>query len=330
MADTLTGGRAVRARPVVTSFRGDFAQLARMMQDSWAANREVSLRYTESLLRSSFAYPGASFEAAPVFYSGDQIIAFAAGLPRSAILDGRPLRLQLNTMLTVSLEFRKAGYGVVLWRSLMERARAAGLDGAIDFCVEGDDMNKMLLSASRLFALDTQEVYCVGFLNRFVRPTEDETPADGGADVIDAFLELAAAIPGSTPLARTWTRAEAEWQCRDRDGAIAVLLADDRARGVLTGYVAEVGMDGARAAIVEDVLWGNLAPESRRELVQRFIRAAACHGCNSAACPTLGYAPLDPFVESGFRRGKRTMHAYLTLWNGSRPAPLPSMYFDVF
>lgn len=336
MAETLARGDASRTHPVVTSFRGDFAQLARMMQQSWAANKQIALRYTEPLLRSSFAYTGASFEAAPAIYAGDDIIAFAAGLPRRARLNGRDLRLQLNTLLTVSLDFRNAGYGIVLWRSLMDRARRAGLDGAIDYCVEGDDMDRMILSASRLFALDTRQVYSVGFLSRFVRPGGPD--ACGLVDVdsvtdtelVDIFLELTAAIPDATPLARTWTRPEAEWQCRGRDGAMAVLLARAGARGMLTGYVAEVGLDGTRAAIVEDVLWGNLEPDSRRELVRRFLRAAAARRCATVACPILGYAALEPFVAARFRRGKRTLHAYLTLWNGLEPASLPSMYVDVF
>jgi hypothetical protein len=330
MAEALTRGGTVRGRPAVGSFRGDFAQLARMMQQSWAANKEIALRYTEPLLRSSFAYPGASFEAAPAIYAGDEIIAFAAGLPRTAMMDGRHLRLQLNTFLTVALELRKAGYGVMLWRSLMDRARAAGFDGTIDYCVDGDDMNRMVLSASRLFSFNTRKLQRVDFLSRFIRPDQSEAPSIADDDLVDTFLELTAAIPASTPLARTWTRPEAEWQCRDRDGAIAVLLTSGSTRGMLTGYVVEVGTQGARVAIVEDVLWGMLAPESRRELVRRFIRAAASFRCESAACPVLGYAPLEPFIEAGFRRGKRTLQAYLTLWNGMEPPPLPSMYFEVF
>ena len=108
------------------------------------------------------------------------------------------------------------------------------------------------------------------------------------------------------------------------------MLASHGQRGMLTGYVAEIGTHGARAAIVDDVLWGNLAADSRQELVRRFVRAAAAHECESAACPILGYAALDPFVAAGFRPGKRALHAYLTLWNELQPAPLPSMYFDVF
>lgn len=330
MAEIQTQREAAGARPALTSFRGDFEQLARMMQASWAANREVSPRYTEPLLRSSLAYPGASFEVAPAIYAGDELIAFAAGLPRRATWKGHGIRLQLNTFLTVAVDVRKAGHGLVLWRHLMDRARASGVDGAVDYCVEGDDMNRMLLSASRLFGLNTQPIYRVSFLSRFVRPDGDHAPPAADAHLVDTFLELAASVQESTPLARAWTRVEAEWQCRDRHGAIAVLVDRQGERGLLTGYSADFGTDGARAAIVDDVLWGTLGPESRRELVQRFLRAAAAHGCQSAACPVLGYTSLEPFTAAGFRPGKRTLQAYLTLWNGLDPTPLPSMYLDVF
>ena len=141
------------------------------------------------------------------------------------------------------------------------------------------------------------------------------------------------AISESAPLSRVWTRAEAEWQCRGRSGALAVTLLEGDRRGMLTGYVTEVETPAAqlaRAAILEDLLWGNLDSAQRATLLRQFLQAASACGCQSVSCPVLGYASTEPLTAAGFRPSRRVLQTYLTLWNGQEPDCLPSLYIDVF
>ena len=46
-------------------FRGDFGELAMLMQRSWAENRNEPLLYSAEFLHSAFDYPGSTFELAP-------------------------------------------------------------------------------------------------------------------------------------------------------------------------------------------------------------------------------------------------------------------------
>ena len=112
----------------IEDFRGDFAAVAALMQQSWAENREQSLLYTADFLASCFDYPGANFSLAPTLYDGGKPVAFAAGFPRHVRFKGRELRLLLITFLTVAKEYKKTGYGIVLWNELVRRAQAAGFD----------------------------------------------------------------------------------------------------------------------------------------------------------------------------------------------------------
>lgn len=319
-------------RPLITPFRGEWSKLAQMMQESWASNKEQSLRYTQDFLTSAFEYPGSTLELAPAIYTAGELSGFVAGFPRDVRCQGRPLRLLLNSFLTASLQARKSGYGLMLWRTLVDRAREAGYDGTINFCVEGDEMNAMMPYLGRLFRLNTKNIYRIEYLSRFLRPTRPE-PQPASAGVIDTFLDLANAIADSVPFARVWTRPEAEWQCRDRSGAIAVALAEGDRRGVLTGYVAEVetrAAQPARTALMEDLLWGNLGESQRALLLREFMQTAAARGCQTVSCPVLSYASTEPLTAAGFRRAKRVLHTYLTLWNGQEPEALSSLYIDVF
>lgn len=314
----------------ITAFRGDFPGLASMLRRSWSANKEQPLLYTESFLRSAFEYPGSSFDLAPSLYGGNDLVGFVAGFPRSVRLEGRDTRLVLNTLLTASVEMRRTGIGIIVWRELLERARATGYEGTINYCVEGDDMNRMMPSVVRLFGLNTQRVGTIEYLVRFLRPSTEGPGPDLSEEGIALFLELAREIADTVSLARTWTEEEAAWQCRTREGAIAVRLEAKGRRGMLTGYVMEVAsVPPARVALMEDLLWGGLQPAASSELLQRFLRAAASRGAQTVSCPVLGYASTDPLVAAGFRRSPRVLHAYLTLWNGQQPKPTPSLYIDV-
>lgn len=311
-------------------FRGDFGALAAMIQRSWAENANQALLYSEDFFRSAFNYPGSSFDLAPVVYGDAGLLGFVAGFPRSVSWDSRPARLVLNSFLTASVAAKGAGLGLTLWADLIERCRDAGYDGTINFCVEGDEMNRMIPGLSRILRLNTQRIFSVEFLSKVLRPAPPETRSQITEPDIDLFMELASALPNKLPLLRLWTREEAEWQCRGRAGAITVSSRVGGRRGILTGYLSQVASTPPTTVVLlEDLLWGDLEPTERTELLEGFLRAAATQGARVASCPMLGYSPVDTLAASRFRRSKRVLHTYLTLWNGLQPAPVPALYIDV-
>jgi hypothetical protein len=206
-----------------------------------------------------------------------------------------------------------------------------GYDGTINFCVEGDDMQRMMPWVGKFFRLNTREIYRVEYLSRFLRPVAEKETATATDTEIELFLDLAnTSLPG-LPLARIWTLEEAAWQCRERSGAIAVSLENEGHRGLLTGYVITVmGNPPAPVALIDDVLWGSLESSDQAVLLQRFLAAAASKGAQSVSCPLLGYSSMVPLTAAAFRPSKRVLHAWLTLWNGLEPEPLSSLYIDVF
>lgn len=317
-----------RPKPAVTNFRGEFTQLAAVMQQSWSENKEQSLLYTEEFLRSSFAYPGSDFELAPSIYSGDDLVAFIAGFPRGALINGEAVRILLNTFLTVSVTSKGAGYGPVIWGELMDRAKRAGFQGTLGYCVEGDDMNRMIVAISRLLKFKTERIATIPFLSRFLRPVARQAQCQISDENITVFLELTASLRRSG-LCRTWTREEALWHCQTREGALAVCAAEGR-RGMLTGHLMPVATNPPIQAIIfDDLLWGDLEFSERKTMLQQFLRAAAARGAQTASCPVMGYASTEPLVAEGFRPSRHLVHAYLTLWNGQEPKSVASLYADV-
>jgi hypothetical protein len=315
----------------ISLFRGEFGALAAMMQRSWADNPNLPLLYSEEFLRSAFDYPGSSFKLAPAVYGNSGLLGFVAGFPRSVRWDAHPARLILNTYLTASTTVKGAGLALKLYSNLIECCRAEGYDGTIGFCVEGDDMNRLMPGLSRLLKLNTQRIFSVEFLTRLLRPTPRGPRPDISESEIDLFMELASTLPSGLLLARLWTRAEAEWQCRHRAGAITVSSRVRGRRGILTGYIAQAASTPpVTIVLLEDLLWGDLEATERKELLEGFLRAAATQGAQTASCPMLGYSSLDPLLATGFRPSKRVLHSYLTFWNGLEPRPVPALYMDVF
>ena len=317
------------SRGLVT-FRGDFGPLAAMMQQSWADNREDALLYTEEFLRSAFDYPGSSFELAPAVYGDGGLLGFVAGFPRSILWDKQLIRVTLTSLLTASIDVKGAGLGLRLWADLIERSRRAGHDGAISYCVEGDGMNRMITGLSELLRLNTQRLFSAHSLVRFLQPVPSAPPPEVSEQDIDLFLELAAAVAQNPPLARVWTRAEAEWQCRQRAGAITVTSQVSRRRGLLTGYIVQVASaPPTPVVLLEDLLWGDLEPAERAALLDEFLSAAAARGAVMASSPVLDYASTDTLTGARFRRSRRVVHMYLSLWNGLEARPVSSVYIDV-
>ncbi len=302
-----------------------------MMQASWGANKENPLLYTSEFLANAFEYPGSTLDLAPAFYGEEHVKAFVAGFPRSVLVEGQRTHLLVNSFLTASVELRGTGIGLAVWRELINRAKARGFDGTINFCVEGDDMNRMMPAIAKLFGLNTQRVYSIEYLvRRFLRPAG--APAEEATEnEITLFLELAASLPDDLPLRRTWTREEAVWQCRRRSGAVVASLTQNGRAGMITGYLMGVaGTSPSRTVLMDDLLWGTLEAEGQSELLRRFLQAAASRGAQTASCPVLGYAATEALTAGGFKPSRRVLHAYLTLWNDQQPAPLQALYIDVF
>jgi hypothetical protein len=83
--------------------------------------------------------------------------------------------------------------------------------------------------------------------------------------------------------------------------------------------------------LVEDVLWEELEPDERLQLLYRFLGEAVSQGAQMASVPNLGYADLQPFKRTRFFPTRRVLHCYLTLFDSNLPlATLPSLYLDVF
>jgi hypothetical protein len=320
--------------PAPSAFRGDFAELAAMIQRSWAKNSNQPLLYNDVFIQSLFECPGITFSLSPAVYGEAGLIGFLAGFPRIVRWQGQPTRLILNTLLTADTTVKGPGVSIKLWTDLVERCRNAGYDGTITFCVEGDGMDRMMPLVSRLLKLNTERIFTADFVVKLLRPASSESsldiPGPASASDIDIFMELASTIAGDFALARLWTRAEVEWQCRDRAGALTVRHESGGRRGILTGYLMQAtSAPPTIVLLLGDLLWGDLDPAERVELLEKFLRAASSRGARFASCPALGYAPLDPLTAAGFRRSKRVVHTYLSFWNGFQPEPVNALYLDI-
>jgi hypothetical protein len=310
---------------IVEDFRGDFGAVAEMMERSWAESATAPLLYTPEFLESCFEYPGADRALAPAIYEDDRPVAFVAGFPRRIRCAGRDADVVLITFLTAAAEHRNSGYGIVIWSELVRRARAAGFDGMLNYCVEGEAMNRMIVAACRRQRVPVERVFSAPYLTRMLFRGGDEANGDGPPPVGE-LLAAAAPIADEVPLARLWGDDEARWQCT-REGAVTCSEGD----AVLTGYVMQVAnRRRTKTLLVEDVLWGGLDDAGREALAGRFAAKAAAAGAQIAVVPQLGYADLAPFAATGFRPSQRIVHMYLTLWNDAPvPEDVGACYLDV-
>ncbi len=247
-------------------------------------------------------------------------------------LEGRELRLVCSSFLSVAPQYKKAGYGIVLWTELVRRARDAAFDGMIEFCVEGEAMNDIVVGACLKAKIPVERINSVHYLSRLIFPRSAGPVCQANSDdIVDAFLELSSSIAGRVPLARIWTWAEAEWQCRSRNGAIAVRHFCNSRQGILTGYIVDVSnRNRDKCLMIEDLLWHDLNVIERKTLLQRLMSAARAVGAKMVAAPVMGYADIEPLEAGQFRASSRKLNAYLSIWNGSPPVRVSSMYVDVF
>jgi GNAT superfamily N-acetyltransferase len=314
-------------------FSGDYGPVAELIAKSWSENKQQSLLYGQSFLESCFQYPGADYSLAPTIYDAGSPIAFVAGFPRRVRFKGQELSILLITLLTVDSAYKKKGYGVMLWSELVSRARKAGFDGMVNYCVVGGSMDTMIMGCCQRLKLPTACVFSVEYLSGLITGTrgEDSTVRDHPATIVDSFLDSASCVGGQESLTRIWTRPEAAWQCLFREGSIATRYANAGRQGVLSGYVAPImNSKQTQCLFVEDVLWSELNDSERYILLQQFLREARAKGAEMATVPRCGYADLKTFGHAGFFRTRRTVRAYLTVWNGPTPNEmLPGFYLDV-
>jgi Acetyltransferase (GNAT) family len=316
----------------IEDFRGDFDEVAALVQRSWMENSNQSLMYTPDFVASYFEYPGSSFALAPTLYGGNKPLAFIAGFPRRLKVKGRELNVILSSFLSVSGEYKKKGYGVLLWSELVKRAQAAGFDGMVNYCVDGEPMNRMILGCCRAMKLPTERIFSVGYQMRILQSKPvSQLELKMESDDVEALLRTAALVEKDTPLARIWSEKEAEWQCRRYGGVVARHVSGDR-QGVLTGHVVAIAnSQQTKCLIIEDVLWGTLEQPERLALVRQMLDQAIAAGAQMAIVPSLGYADMEPFSAARFRRSPRVLQAYLTVFKGDPPPEAVSaMYLDVF
>ena len=312
IADTI--GRAARA---VEEFHGDYDELAAVMRASWVDGAGAPYLYTAELLADWMRYPGAEQAPAPAIYADGGLVAFAAGLPRQVEIAGATRQILVSTFLTVAPAQKAAGYGIVVWSELMRRAAAAGYDGVINYCADGEAMHRMIETGCRLLELPLVRVKSFSYLVGRVTVARGGSAAVAQRPSADQLTRAAAADRGcgdaTQRLWRVWTDAEAGWQL-SRIGSVAVGNGD----AVLTGSVATVADDArSRYLVVDDVLWAISSGMRRGDgcSLGMLARAAADDGAGYAVLPVTGYADVRPFLAAGMVPSPHTMHAYLTLWS---------------
>ena len=299
-----------------------------LISQSWSENPDETLEYTPDILDSWIAYTHERPPIARGLYAGDQLVAFAAGFPRTFHLAGELKTLLLITWFTVHSEWKGRGLGRRVFADCVRQAKLDGYDGTLHYCVHGNHSNHVTVAGVRDAGFQAIRVRDIPFLMRIVRtPRGMEEPSMATPE---DFLRAAEATCFDVPMVRTWTALEAEWECRTRPRAVAVSCKEDGGIGVLAGYVMNVA-DAARTpcAFIDDVLWGNLGGEAQDRLVASFLNAASRHA-RITVLPLLGYADLTPFERAGFRQSHRLLYAYLTLWEPWTNGTLPGMYVDVF
>ena len=322
---TTSGGR------VLGDFRGDFDQLASLMRRSWSENLSSSFLYTADYLASCFHQPGASFALAPTIYQGSDPIAFIAGFPRNIRYQERTWRILINTFLTVTPEQKKLGYGVLVWSELVRRARNLGFDGMMNYCVDGEAMNGMIVGCCKRMHLPVERVLTIHYLTNILsqKGTDHQPVVEAVAN--DRLLETCNQVSNSADLGRSWSTEEISWLC-SREGAVVATHHQAERWGALVGQIMSLTDDNhTKVLMVEDILWGTLEPEERVPLLKKFMALAAGQGARIVTAPLLGYANMEPFKAVRFRASTRKLQAYFTLWKNSPSLEkIESLYLDVF
>jgi hypothetical protein len=307
-----------------------FCEAAELIATSWRENKEQALDYNAAFLQSCYEYPGVDTSLSPAIFVDSRMVAMASAFPRSVLFDRKLLRLAMLTFCTVAPEMKGKGLGLAVWRECLQRVRAAGYDGAIHYCVEGNKSNFVTVAAAETLGFEACRVFTVQQLMRFI-PESTPTTKQCISDVSfrRAFATHAARLAGKEQFARTWSEREIDWECHRRYGAVCASCNGNPDDGLLTGYVIGTAADaGVRCLFFENIFWGNLDDLGRELLVTSLLSQVAGQA-QIAAVPLFGYADMSVFARLGFRKTVRKTNLYLTVWNGVCPRTLSSAYMDL-
>lgn len=183
---------------------GRWDEAAATIERNWKQNKaEGILEYPAEFIASCFDYPQVDPELSRAVYAESKMEGFIMTLPRFVRLDGRDLRLLLPTIFNVSPEAK--GVGAALWAEILKRGRAAGWDGIIHFCVDGNKANTVTTAiASRLGYLPS-EIFTVQFLMRPLAPNSAQISEESVEKLAGAFSWHAGKLLERVRFARTWT-----------------------------------------------------------------------------------------------------------------------------
>jgi hypothetical protein len=336
---------------MLESFKGDFDELARVMNQSWAQNRQGALLYSESFLRSALQQPGSSLDLCPAVYEDGTLVAFGANFRRRVQMDGREWNLVLDSFVTVAQGHKGKGLGAAIWRSLVESGKRDGADGLITMCVEGDLMNSLLPKIAERSGVHTVKALTIPYMGRPVRKDRaGRLPSDMmqrrrlGSPVAndragkpqkadpDLLMRGARVINEGVEFGRLWTRREAEWQCLEREGAFGCSMVTGTEGGTISAYTQfTAGESPMLCGLVDDLAWGLLGADDRERLAWMLWESAETAGVDLLLTPVLNYADMTALEGLGFRKTARTLNMYLTSWNPDfKVHELSSAYIDVF
>jgi hypothetical protein len=200
----------------------------------------------------------------------------------------------------------------------------------VNYCVDGEPMNDMILGCCGMLKLPTELIFSVPYLMRLLQPKLSVSAADEQERAAEIFKRVATQKVNDVPLLRVWTDREIQWQLQRHDGVVACHRSAHK-EGLMTGYLMQAANPRkTKCLLIEDVLWGTLENEERLTLVEKMLSRGAQAGAQIALLPCLGYADSAPFRAARFRSSPRTLHCYLTVFKGDPPPkPVSSMYLDV-
>jgi GNAT superfamily N-acetyltransferase len=316
-----------RASEAIEDFRGDYDQLAAVMLASWGQGPDPPYLCTAEFMADCFRYPGSSFSLAPTLYHESELVAFAAGFPRRVLLAGVERRILISAFLTVAPEHKASGYGIVVWSELLRRAKDAGFDGVVSYCVEGGDMNRMVPMSCRLLELPVIRAASFSHLTSSLWELAAARGDRRGCADVPRLTKAAARMAQRAELARLWTEEEAAWQL-SRRGAVSASSGSDADPGVLTGYVIPLAdAVETKCLVIDDVLWGDLAEDGRTALVADLVTSAVSAGARIAIVARVGYADTQAFLSAGFVPSQHTVNSYLTTLAGAGIDRPPERYY---
>jgi hypothetical protein len=297
---------------------------SQLIRAAFGSNPGVALDYNSDFVRSAFEYPGVDVALSPAFYEGDVLVSLMASLPRHVTIGGRHLQIALLTWNSVDPAFRRQGLGVRNVGEATRRARAAGYDGVLLYCLDGSIANKTTVAGVRSAGVECERVFTIEYSMGLIPKIPLEDGEQFGLDErIETFLRLSRSLSPAPDFCRVFDRREAEWECGLRYGAVTEMSRAESRSGMLTGYIlADAGHNPL--LFIESVLWGDLFEEERITLARRFLARAAGRA-STAILPLLGYADPEPFRALRFRKTTRKLHAYVSVWSGEQPESCASI-----